>query len=181
MILSCCVNINAYNVFLLGLYLPRLLPFLTLIIWYGETMTRAACLILHTMNCTPPNPIIPATKNFMRQMIKGLTRHSNRLVQWLKRTYLLMLLLQVPTLTLSKPCCLRAGINDIVNLIPFDDTRGSIVALDNCATNHIFGDESDFHGGIIPMDPIDVTGLGDGTATGYGNIKLEFTGDNGEQ
>jgi len=31
------------------------------------------------------------------------------------------------------------------------------------------------------MDPINVTGLGDGTATGYGNVKLEFTGDNGKR
>jgi len=61
--------------------------------------------------------------------------------------------------------------------MPFNNISGSIIALDNCATNHIFGDESDFHGGIIPMDPINITGLGDGTATGYGNVKLDFTGD----
>jgi len=133
------------------------------------------------MNRDPPDPFIPAMKKFMRQTTKGLTRHSNRLLQQLKRTYLLMLLFQVPTLTLSKPCCLRARINDIVHLIPFDNTSRSIIALDNCATNHIFGDESNFHGGIIPMDPIDVTGLGDGTATGYGNVKLEFTRDNGKR
>jgi len=92
-----------------------------------------------------------------------------------------MLLLQMPTSTLSEPCCLQARLNDIVNLMPFNDISGSIIALDNCATDHIFGDETDFHRGIIPMDPINVTGLGDGTATGYGNDKLDFTGDNDER
>ena len=61
--------------------------------------------------------------------------------------------------------------------MPFDNTSETIIALNNCATNHIFSDETDFHGGIIPMDPIKVTGLGDGTVTGYGNVKLDFTGD----
>ena len=53
------------------------------------------------------------------------------------------------------------------------------MALDNCASNHIFHDESDFIGAVVPMDPIDIAGLGKGQAIGYGNVKLSFRDDSG--
>ena len=46
--------------------------------------------------------------------------------------------------------------------------------MDNCATNHIFGDRNDFIGDIIPMDPVEVMGLGEGSAVGYGNVKVRY-------
>ena len=52
--------------------------------------------------------------------------------------------------------------------------------MDNCATSHIFGDRNDFISDIIPMDPVEVTGLGEGSAVGYGNIKVRYQHDAGK-
>ena len=143
---------------LISLYLPCLLPLSTLIIGYGKTMTQAACLILDMMNLDPPNPIVPAMK-IMSRTTRGLEWYGNSLMKWLKRTYLLLLLFQVLMSTLSKPCCLQTELNDpAVHLMPFDNMSETIVALHN-STNHIFSNETDFHRGIISMDPIKVTGL----------------------
>ena len=67
------------------------------------------------------------------------------------------------------------------HLVSFDSDDTTLIAMDNCASNHIFGDPTDFIGGIIPMDPIDVTGLGNVQATGYGNVSIAFRCDKGQQ
>ena len=51
----------------------------------------------------------------------------------------------------------------------------------NCALNHIFGDPNDFIGGIMPMEPVKVTGLGEAQATGYGNVSIKFRCNEGKR
>ena len=53
------------------------------------------------------------------------------------------------------------------------------IEMDNCATSHIFGDRNDFIGDIIPMEPVEVMGLGEGSAV-YGNVKVRYQCDAGK-
>ena len=113
-------------------------------------------------------------------MLKGLDHVCKQTLHCLKITYLLPLLSHSSTTVLTNPCCFHAESADTPHLVSFANQGEAHTALNNCATKHVFGDEADFHGGIIPMDPIDVMGLGKGTATGYGNVKLEFTCNQGK-
>ena len=100
-------------------------------------------------------------------------------MQFIMQTYLLLMLFQYPASAFVNLHCLKVEPNNVACQLSFGNEDDTFITLDNCATNHIFGDEADFHGGVIPMNPIDITGLGEGTATGHGNVKLEFMCDKG--
>ena len=169
-----CVNMSAYNVFLIGLYLPCCIPFVILILWYGEVMTRATYLIREAMKHKPPDLIMTKLKKFAKLTAKGLDNACRGILQFIKKAYFLLPLFQWPTSVQSHSYCFRATPSEVAHLLSFDTEGDALVTLDNCTTNHVFGDEADFHGSIIPMDPVEVTGLGEGTAMGYGNVKLKF-------
>ena len=156
------------------------MPFANLILWYAKVMTQATYLILDAIQREPPDPILPAKRTFTNMTIRGLDGASKNMMRCCKRTYLLLLLLLCSRSTLCTHCCFWAETDDQVNLMSFDNQCNTIIALDNCATNHIFCDENSFHGSIVPMDPIKVMGLGNSMATGNGNVKLAFTGDDGK-
>ena len=69
---------------------------------------------------------------------------------------------------------LCSSVDIIAQLVSFDGDSNTLVAMDNCTSNHIFGDPNDFIGGIMPKEPVEVTGLGEAQATGYRNLSIKF-------
>jgi len=81
----------------------------------------------------------------------------------------------------ARPCCLKSSVTErLAHLVAFNESFDMYIAMDNCATNHIFGDRNDFFGDIIPMDPVEVMGLGEGSAVGYSNVKVRYQCDAGK-
>ena len=53
-----CINLDHYNIFLLGLYWATNLPFITaLLLWYGEMVMSMAYIVLQEMKREPPDPV----------------------------------------------------------------------------------------------------------------------------
>ena len=69
----------------------------------------------------------------------------------------------------------------VAQLVSFDGDSNTLVTMDNCASNNIFGDPQDFIGGFMPMEPVEVTRLGEAQATGYGNVSIKFRCNEGKQ
>jgi len=76
---------------------------------------------------------------------------------------------------------LKSTTDALSSLVSFDTDSNTLIVMDNCASNHIFGDPQDFIGGITPKAPVNVTGLGEAQATGYGNVIITFKCDKGQQ
>ena len=75
---------------------------------------------------------------------------------------------------------LHSTVNAAAHLMSFDNNSNTLIAMDNCTSNHIFGDPHDFKGGIMPMDPIKVIVLGKAQAMDYGNVSIKFRCDKGQ-
>ena len=57
MIYSNCMNLNKYNMFLLGFIANNLPGFLICLLWYAKTLLKFAYVVFLEMNQEPPDPL----------------------------------------------------------------------------------------------------------------------------
>jgi len=160
LIFSNCVNINKYNIFLLGLISRSSPGFSSCLFWYAETLVKFMYTVFMHMLCKPPDPWTRMSKG-AQHLLQAMMLQAGILQQ---QNYLLKL----PTNALS-------------SLVSFDTDSNTLIVMDKCASNHIFGDPQDFIGGITLMAPVDVTGLSKAQATGYGKVNIIFKCDKEQQ
>jgi len=75
---------------------------------------------------------------------------------------------------------LHSSVDTVAQLVSFDGDSNTLVAMDNCALNLIFGDPHDFIGSIMPMEPVKVTGLGEAQATEFRTVSIKFRCNEGK-
>jgi len=72
-IYSNCMNLNRYNMFVLGLIASNLLGISTCLLWYAETLLKFMYIVFLEMKWEPPDPL------------RGLSKQAQKLMSFTKR------------------------------------------------------------------------------------------------